>query len=93
MARKIARIAAGIAMILGMLGLATASLAQPKKPKKPPVMQLPPKSCTWVAAEAKDTEVVASGGTHTEKNGTMWKCSNGSWSRVRTPPTKGVPKT
>ena len=55
-------------------GLATAALAvQPKKP----IMQLPPKSCTWV-----QTGTVVPSGSYTRdnKDGTLWKCTNGSWS-------------
>jgi hypothetical protein len=86
MARKITKIAVGIAVTLGtLLGLATAVMAEDKN--RPPTM-LPPKSCTWVAAEAKDTSVVASGGTHTETSGAKWKCNNGSWKQVGGPPAK-----
>ena len=92
MARMIVKIAAGISVVT-LLGLTTAALAvDPKKPT-----MLPAKSCTWVAAEAKDTKVVASGGTHTEAKGAKWKCSNGSWSQIGGPPAKDTrpkqPKT
>lgn len=57
-------------------GLATAALAvQNKKP----IIQLPPKSCTWV-----QTGTVVPSGAYTRDNqdGTLWKCTNGSWSRA-----------
>ena len=80
MARNIARIAAGIAVTLGtLLGLATAVLAKDDKV----IIKLPPKSCTWVQSGT----VVPSGGyTRDNKDGTLWKCSNGRWSQA---PTKG----
>jgi hypothetical protein len=78
MAGTITRTAA-IAVSLGLLsGLATTALAEQKK--RPPI-KLTPKSCTWV----QTGQVVASGKTTKDtQDGTTWKCTNGSWSQVRT---------
>jgi hypothetical protein len=89
MASKINKIA-GIATFGALLGLATAVSAD--DPKKA-TMQLPPKSCTWMGAGDRGA-VVPSGAYHRDDaDKSLWKCTNGSWSQVRTPPPKKGAKT
>jgi hypothetical protein len=75
MARNIAGIGTSIVVILGtLLGLSTAASAVQKK--KPIKVTLPPKSCTWVQSGT----VVPSGSyTRDSQDGSLWKCTNGTW--------------
>jgi len=88
MGSKIANIAAGTSVVI-LLGLGTAVLARDDKI----TVKLPAKSCTWMGAGKDHFHVVASGHTTVDTDsGTTWKCSNGSWSQVGTPPPKNVKK-
>lgn len=79
MARNLS-IAAGITVTLAIfLGLATAVLAGPRKPKKPPIIQLPPKSCMWIASGT----MVPSGAYLKDGDGSLWKCHDGWFTCVR----------
>jgi hypothetical protein len=73
-----------LVFITVLLGLAAPVLA--KNTKGPPVMLPTPKSCTWV-----QTGTVVPSGSYARDNvdGSLWKCSNGSWSLATKPPPKG----
>ena len=80
-------IAAMLAIILGTFGLASSALAMQKK--KPIKVTAPPKSCLWMGSGRDHFKTVDSGKTTRDTdNGTVWKCTNGTWKQVGGPPER-----